>query len=114
MFRKLTLSFGLILLAPLAALALACGDDNESGNGAVADTPEAQEVEATIRAVVAAYQAKDLPRFLSYWTDEGLQDEFGASRDELMQAGSSFFEGPAGLALRNITDIDVNGNEAQA
>jgi hypothetical protein len=114
MFRKLSLLFGLALLAPLAAFAIACSDDDDGGSGAAADTPEEREVEATIRAVVDAYQAGDLQRFLSYWTDEGLQAEFESTRAEITQAGPEFFAGPAELSLRNVTDIDVSGDEASA
>jgi hypothetical protein len=100
---------GLLLLA--AAFAAGCSDDDDDGNGA-ATGAEAQ-VEQTIRSAVDAYRAQNLELFLSFWTDDGLEDEFGGTRAELRQAGAEFFGGPP-LSLRNVSDIDVSGDEASA
>jgi hypothetical protein len=115
MLRKLS-SIGLVLFLPFAALVIACSDDDDDdGDGASVPTPatsvEGMEVEQTLRAAVTAYQQGDMTAFLSYWTDEGLQSEFDATRAELLAAGDEFFEGPP-LDIRNIGNTEVSGTEA--
>jgi hypothetical protein len=93
-----------LLIFPVAIAVLACG----SG-----DDEDKSDVEDTIRASVDAYNRRDMQGFLSYWTDDGLQSEFGASRDEIMAAGDLLFVGPS-LDLRSIEETDVDGDEATA
>ena len=64
-----------------------------------------------MRAVVDAYNQKNLPVFLSYWTDDGLMDEFEMSRADLQAAGPEFFEGPP-IALKSINNTSVSGSTA--
>ena len=65
----------LALVAGLAAFAAACGgDDGEEG-----------EIRDTADAIVKAYNDKDVDAFLSYWTDNAIQEEYGASREEAQQ-----------------------------
>jgi hypothetical protein len=64
-------------------------------------------------SAVQAYNRQDLQGFLSYWTDDGLESEFGATRQEIMAAGAEFFNGPP-LGIRDIDKIDVKDTEATA
>jgi hypothetical protein len=107
MCRKLTVLILCALLLPISLVLIACGDDN----GDAAD-PAAMEVEQTVRGAIEAYNQKDLTRFLSYWTDDGLREEFGVTRAELVQAGPAFFDGPP-LNLRGVNNTDVSGDSAE-
>jgi hypothetical protein len=116
------------LVLPLSLLAISCSDDDGRGNdvgpvgspapaGTIPAASGTQasgasgEVEAAMRAAVDAYNQKNLPVFLSYWTDDALMEEFEATRADLTAAGPTFFEGPA-LALKSMSKTDVNGDKA--
>ena len=107
MSKKLLLLIPALLVLPL--LALACSDDDGgTGNG---DPAARGAVEQTISGAIAAYGRQDLATFLNYWTDDGLQSEFGATRQEITAAGREFFGGPA-LSLGNFVKTDVKGDKA--
>ena len=127
MLRKFIVLGVTALVLPLAVFAIGCSSDDGDGDTTPAGTPApggtipsgaaptatgpAGEVEATMRAAVDAYNQKNLPVFLSYWTDAALLAEFGASRAELTAAGPAFFEGPP-LALKSISNTNVAGTNA--
>jgi plastocyanin len=104
-----------------SAFVLGCGgDDDGDGTGASqptsmagGGTEEEQAVEQTIRGVVEAYTAGNTEQFLSYWTDEGLNNEFGATADEIRGAGPDFFAGPP-VELGGISDVQVDDDSATA
>jgi hypothetical protein len=105
-----------------SALIAGCSDDDDNGasNGgnepttiAGDNSEEARAVEQTIRGAVQAYTAGNTEQFLTYWTDEGLENEFGASANEIRQAGAEFFAGPP-IELGEFENIDVNEDNATA
>ena len=105
-----------------STLALGCSSDDDGGNGTGSNQPtsiagggseEEQAVESTIRDTVDAYTAANTDQFLSYWTDEGLMNEFGASRDEIRAAGADFFGGPP-IELGDFGNVDVQSESATA
>src|SRR3990172_365262 len=95
---------------PLVAFLIACGGDSNVDSDVSSSNAEA-EVERTVRAAFQAYNQRNLDAFLGFWTDQGLADEFGATRRELRAIGGAFFEGPT-LTLRSISKTTVAGNEA--
>lgn len=88
-----------VLVAALAWVGVAtlgsCADTTTSGStsGGHAERPtasrperipgsEADTAAGAVRAMFAAYTAKDLPRWLGSWTDEGFVQAFGVSKSE--------------------------------
>ena len=104
------LAFALIACAALVA---GCGGDD---NGVQDEDQLRQEVEATVREAVSAFNAQDMQRFLTYWTDDGLESEFQMSRDDLAALSDVFFsESPeAGIQLRGVRADEIRSNRATA
>jgi hypothetical protein len=106
-----------------SALVLGCSsDDDDGGNAtgsnqptsvAVSGSEEERAVESTIRDTIQAYSAANTDQFLSYWTDEGLMNEFGASRDDIRAAGAEFFGGPP-IEVGEFENVDVQEDSATA
>lgn len=65
-------------LLPLACAALLAGGCSWSDDGA----PEEPVVERAVRDMVAAYNAKDVDRYLRSWTERGFRRTFGVSKQE--------------------------------
>ena len=112
MIRKL-LSLGFLTILPIAALA--CGGDDDSDVGepgaSGADSAEGRLVEQTITSAVEAYNRGDLNSFLTFFTDDGLEDQFDATRAEIQAAGDEFFGGPPRM-IRGFADTEVDGDDA--
>jgi uncharacterized cupredoxin-like copper-binding protein len=116
-----------VLVLPLSIFVIGCSSDDGDSDSAPAGSPApagtipaaaatqvtgpAGEVEAAMRAAIDAYNQKNLPVFLSYWTDDGLKAEFDATKAELQAAGPEFFEGPP-LSLKSISNTSVSGTNA--
>jgi hypothetical protein len=117
MLRRFLFPSLIVLILPLLMLAAAaCSDDDDNGgtsNGATNNDPAAQEVQQTIRNAVAAYNRQDLEGFMNFWTDDGLEEEFGATREQMRASPEEVFGGPP-LNLRNITNTSVNNDRATA
>ena len=109
----------LVALVLGSALALGCSSDDDGDSSdeptavGEASTEEEREVEQTIRNAVQAYTAANTDQFLSYWTEEGLKNEFGASAQEIRSAGAEFFAGPP-IELGEFNDVEVNDDDATA
>jgi hypothetical protein len=100
---------GALLLLVLAAVAVAgCGNSEDTNR-----EQARAEVEETVRSVVEAYNDGDMDRFLDKWTDRGLMQEFGATREQLAIVGDALFAGPP-LALQAVRNTEVDGNRATA
>jgi len=69
--------------------------------------------EAATRATVKAWNDKSVPGFLAGWTDNGLLDEFDASRADLEKELPMFIGDPP-IAVRSITQVTQSGNNASA
>jgi hypothetical protein len=107
--------FGFFSLFAFGIFLFGCSNDGDggdtSGDGASISESEAA-VERTVRSAADAYNQRNLNAFLSFWTDDGLIDEFGATRTELAAAGGGpILEGPP-LTLRDISDTKVSGSKA--
>ena len=118
------------LAIPLLATSLlltACSDDDSGDDAPSGATPSAQTpapsssndeqaVETSIRNVVAAFNNGNAEEFLKYWTDKGLEDEFGVTPDFVRQNAADFFADtpPGGLRLGDFKSADVDGNNATA
>jgi hypothetical protein len=90
-------------MAGLTVLAVACGgDDGEEG-----------EIKDTADAIVKAYNDKDVDAFLSYWTDSGIQEGFGATREEAQEFLAEGLGEPP-MSIRSISNIEVSGDTATA
>ena len=76
--RKLRL---LSISAVVAGLVLAMGALSLDGRGAEA-APE-DDVEALVQAAADAWNAQDAELFVTYFTDEGLESNFGLTRDDV-------------------------------
>ena len=123
-FRLVRPAFGALAAVLIgSALVLGCSsDDDDGGNGGSAneltaiagdDSEEARAVESTIRSAVDAYTSANTDQFLSYWTDEGLRNEFDASRDDIRSAGAEFFGGPP-IELGEFENVEVDEDSATA
>jgi hypothetical protein len=115
------------LAVPLLATGLlltACSDDDGDDDPPINQTPTAgastsndeQAIETTIRNVVAAFNSANTEEFLKYWTDAGLEDEFGVTPDAVRQNAAEFFSDapPGGLRLADFKSADVDGDKATA
>ena len=92
----------LALVAILATLAGACG-----GGG------EKSKVEDTLRAVVAAWNEKDIEGFMANYTDRGLEGLFGAPEETAVRLLADVI-GETHLSNQEITDVRVSGDTATA
>jgi hypothetical protein len=102
-----------IALLISATLVVACGN----GNDEVQDEDRVrQEVETRVREAVTAFNQQDMNRFLTYWTDRGLQSEFEMSRQDLAALADVFFAQTPddGIELRDVRATDVRANRANA
>ena len=80
-----------LLLLPIALVSLACGGDDELRKSAEAAQGE---VEKTVQSATDAYNKQDVAGFVSFWTDRGLEEEFGATREEILANPDQFLGGP--------------------
>ncbi|MPZ49658.1 MAG: hypothetical protein GEU75_10255 [Dehalococcoidia bacterium] len=114
MFSRILIYTGCLAVLPVAALAVGCGDDDEDlGDPGASDAGSADEmlVEQTISEAIAAYDRQDLTAFLAFFTDDGIEDQFDATRQQIQAAADEFFSGPPQL-LRGFADTEVDGDEA--
>jgi len=92
-----------LALVAVAAFAAACGgDDGQEG-----------EIKDTADAIVKAYNDGDVDAFLSYWTDNGIQEGFGATREEAQEFLAEGLGEPP-MSVRSISNIEVDGDTATA
>jgi hypothetical protein len=112
MKRSVCLLAALTLIA--TAVLTACGDDDddEAGITGTPATPTQEEAAAqqTVRQALEAYNRQDIATFITFWTDRGLQDEFGVTRQEIA-ANPADFAGPP-QTIRSFTETEIEGNEA--
>jgi hypothetical protein len=102
-------ALALLLLAPL--LLVACGGGDDGGNAAAA-TPE-EEVELAVSSMIDAFNDADMETFLSYWTNEGLESEFGVTRD-VLEANPEGLFGLEPILLGPFVGTEVADDEAGA
>src|SRR5688572_14318800 len=111
--RKVLASVLLSLSLTASALLVACSEDDDAGGDSVSTDatagPDRAAAEEHVRSIIDAYNRGDIEAFLAGWTDEGLQAEFAATRDELMAAAGEFFGGPE-RQLHSVTATDANGD----
>jgi hypothetical protein len=116
MFPVKTWLLLLELSALMPLLLLGCvGQDAEdasdpSGQGTV-EVNVSEAVEQTVTQAVGAYNRQDAALFLSLWTDAGLREEFGASREEILQRPQDLFGGPPRM-LRGFENTKVSADKA--
>ena|GEM_PF-2418470 len=100
--RRLWVGLALALVLGLVASAAACEEGGEEG-----------DIEDTIRAAIDAWNAQDVEGFLAAVTDKGLQETFGATREEAEQFLPEFFE-TTPATVRRVSNVEVSGNTATA
>ncbi len=120
-FRPVAGALAAVLIG--SALVLGCSsDDDDNGDNTGASQPtstaggnsaEAPAVEAAIRGAVQAYGAGNTEQFLSYWTEDGLKEEFDATPAEVRAAGAEFFGGPP-IELGSFDKVEVDDDSATA
>jgi hypothetical protein len=66
--------------------------------------------EDTVRAAVAAWNARDVTRFVSLFTPEALREEFGPTAEEDLP----MFIGSIPISFRSISNVQIAGNNASA
>src|SRR5687767_1627597 len=111
--RILGLGAGAALL-----LSAGCADDEDTvgtpvGSTAVSTAKAAgttSEVEDDVRSAIEAQEDGDVDEFLSYWTERGLQAEFGATPADVRARGSDEVSSP--LEARAFRSTQVNGERA--
>jgi len=84
----------------LALLVASCGGGSEE-----------DDVEATLRRAVRAYNDGDVEAFLALHTDQALEDEYGLPRD-LAASRIAEFIGQPPIQLRSLTNTTVDGSRA--
>lgn len=95
----------LLLTGTLLLAGAACGDDGD-------DDAAAADARATLEAAIDAENAGDAEAVVGYYTDEGLDAFFGATREEI--AGGEYPLGEDGpLDVRSL-DVTVDGDTAEA
>jgi hypothetical protein len=111
MLRQLRRVSALALLVPLSFFIVMCGGDgNGNGDGGAAQGPEA-EAQQAVRNIVDAYNRGDINGFLEGWTNDGLQQSFGLSRQQVTTTAEQFFGGPP-RQIREIEKTSVRGGSA--
>jgi hypothetical protein len=107
------------VLAVAAGVALVltagCASDEDSAGTPVASTvvgtakpaSSTNEVEDDVRSAIEAQEDGDVDEFLSYWTERGLQSEFGSTPAEVRARGADDTSGP--LEARAFRNTQVNG-----
>jgi hypothetical protein len=88
------------------SLLIACGGNDDSD-----DAQEQAQVELTVQAAINAYNQGDVPGFLAYWTDSGLQTEFDATREQIQAAPDQYLGGPP-RQIRSITNTRIREDQA--
>jgi hypothetical protein len=117
------------LVVSLSAFAAACGGDDEEDNGATstpaATTPagrsptpggaqgNTQQLEAAIQDTADAWNDRDAQRFVSHFTPQALQEQFGATPEEFAQSGADFLGDPP-IDVREISNASVSGTTGSA
>ncbi len=69
-----------------------------------------EAIEEVLRGVAEASSNADAAAYAAYFTDEGLMDDVGMTRDELLKADPDDWANP--LRLESIADIDIKGATA--
>lgn len=90
--------------------ATATADATETGTPGSEDA--AADIEATFEAILTALSEGDLETFGQYWTDNGIQAEFGAPKEEFLAQPPEEFATPA--ELQSVENIEVDGDSATA
>jgi hypothetical protein len=102
-------------MLPFGALIAACGGDDDDDIGdplsPSAGGSRERQVEQAIQSALDAYNAGDVNTFLSYWTDEGLREEFGASRQQILASPDEYLGGPP-RTVRDFSDTSVRNDSA--
>jgi len=76
---------------------------------------EAQEegaIEATVGAVVNAWNARDVGNFVSFWTDQGFEAEFGFSKSDLQEVAAIIGDPP--IVEHTVENIVITDGTATA
>src|SRR5690348_13489153 len=94
-----------IALGALAIGVAACGDDDDGGSAS-----DKAAVQTTIDQINASTKAGDANTFLKYVTDQGLQQAFFTTRDQVQQDPSSIQSNSPFVA----DGITVSGDKATA
>lgn len=103
--RKLRL---LSISAVVAGLVLAMGALSLDGRGAEA-APE-DDVEALVQAAADAWNAQDAELFVTYFTDEGLESNFGLTRDDVA-ALEEEMAGTGPITSASVTDLFLTSGQ---
>ena len=98
----------MLLFLPIALLSLACGGDDELRSRAEAARGE---VEKTVQSATDAYNRQDVAGFVSYWTDRGLEEEFAATREEILANPDQFLGGPP-RQIRSMVNTRIRLDQA--
>lgn len=93
---------GAAAVALLAAVLAGCGGDNA----------DKEAIESMLRGVATASTNGDAAAYAAFFTDEGLMDDLGMTREELLAADPE--EWADQLRVETITDIEIDGNTAEA
>jgi hypothetical protein len=95
----------------ISAFALAaCDDDNGDGGG----DADVAEIESAVRAVLDAWNDKDVDAWVGLLTDDFIQEEFdGATREEALASAAEFIGEPQQEFIA-LSDIEVSGDTATA
>lgn len=122
--RQLALGATVVLAGVLLMLGAACNNDKGKGGNAT-PTPvptdagsasgDEADIEAAAKAVIAAYNGKDVAGFVAGFTDQGLSQLFGVPIDELESFKAEFanFIGDPPLEFRSFRNTVVTGTTAQ-
>lgn len=94
----------LLLVLPAVSVVSGCAGEQRADQ-------EAAAVEQAVREAVDAYNRHDIAGFLALWTDSGLEQQFGASREELAAHPQTLFAGPR-RQLRSLSETLVAGDQA--
>jgi len=114
-----TMPIRVLALAAGAALVMAgCAADEDTASTPVGTAPAStakaasttSEVEDDVRAALEAQEDGDVDEFLGYWTERGLQAEFGTTPAELRARDSDEVSTP--LEARAFRSTQVNGERA--
>lgn len=128
MGRRIWLALALAIAAvSLALFAVACNNDDGDGGDATptveeptptdagSATGDEADIEAAVKAAIAAYTGKDVAGFVAAFTDQGLSQLFDVSIDELEGAKADLanFIGESPPEFRSLHNTIVTGTTAQ-
>lgn len=103
--KRIWLALAIGLIGVLGLVAVACGDDGGE---------EASAVEAAIRDLAAAWNAKDVDGALALVTDNFIATDLdGATREEAPEILAEFI-GEEAVTITEISDVEVSGDTASA